>query len=134
MLVANSMGISLAHKCQEQIGQHLFWQGGVNLVEQLTPGSDLKPGVIDYFIKQNVSVNGHYETCILAAVRWFQEHPSRHSLGAPVKVWCKDLFKREGDATFIPVQRIHGKFIPAIDLINGEHVLVVYPLARKLQC
>ena len=37
MLVANSMGISLAHKCQEQIGQHLFWEGGVNLVEQLTP-------------------------------------------------------------------------------------------------
>lgn len=40
-----------------------------------TSGSDLRPGVIDYFIKQNVSVNGHYETCILAAVRWFQEHP-----------------------------------------------------------
>lgn len=104
-------------------------------MEQLTP-LDLiwGPGVIDYFIKQNVSVNGHYETCILAAVRWFQEHPSRHSLGAPVEVWCKDLFEREGDATFIPVQRIHGKFIPAIDLINGEHVLVVCPLARKLQC
>lgn len=99
-----------------------------------TSGSDLRPGVIDYFIKQNVSVNGHYETCILAAVHWFQEHPSRHSLGAPVEVWCKDLFEREGDATFIPVQRIHGKFIPAIDLINGEHVLVVCPLARKLQC
>ncbi|CAH3036887.1 unnamed protein product [Porites evermanni] len=98
-----------------------------------TSGSDLRAGVIDYFINQNVSVNGHYETCILAGVRWFQEHPSRHSLGAPVEVWCKDLFEREWDATFIPVQRIHGKFIPAIDLINGEHVLVVCPLARKLQ-
>lgn len=99
-----------------------------------TSGSDLRPGVIDYFMQQNVSVNGHYETCILAAVRWFQAHPSRYSLGAPVEVWCKDLFECEGGASFIPVQRIHGKFIPAIDIFNGEHVLVVCPLARKLQC
>ena len=99
-----------------------------------TSGSDLKPRVIDYFMQQNVSVNGHYETCILAAVRWFQAHLSRYSLGAPVEVWCKDLFECEGGASFIPVQRIHGKFIPAIDIFNGEHVLVVCPLARKLQC
>ena len=32
-----------------------------------TSGSDLRPGVINYFMKQNVSVNGHYVTCVLAA-------------------------------------------------------------------
>lgn len=99
-----------------------------------TSGSDLRPGVIDYFVKQNVSVSGHYVTCILAAVPWFQAHPSRYSFGAPVEVWCKDLFECEGGATFIPVQRIHGKFILAIDIVNGEHVLVVCPLTCKLQC
>ena len=55
-------------------------------------GGDLRPGVVDYFMKQNVKVSGQYVACILASVRWFQEHPSRHSLGAPVEVWCKDPF------------------------------------------
>ena len=32
-----------------------------------TSGSDLRPAVINYFMKQNVSVNGHYVTCVLAA-------------------------------------------------------------------
>ena len=66
-------------------------------------GGDLRPGVIDYFMKQNVKVSGQYAPCILASVRWFQAHPSRHSLGAPVEVWCKDLFELERDAKFMPV-------------------------------
>ena len=97
-------------------------------------GSDLRPGVVDFYIRQNVKVSGQYVTCILASVRWFQAHPSRHSLGAPVEVWCKDLFELEGDASFIPIQRIYGKFIPALDKVEGENVLVVCPVPRKLQC
>ena len=90
-----------------------------------TSGSDLRTGVIDYFIKQNVRVNGQYLCCNLAAVRWFQAHPSRHCLGAPVEVWCKGLIETEGEASFIPIQRIHGKFIPAIDMVQREHVHVL---------
>ena len=37
-------------------------------------GSDLRPGVIDYFMKQNIVVNGRYVQCIIAAVSWFQPH------------------------------------------------------------
>ena len=130
MLVVNSMVISLAPLNQEEIDQHLCWHGGT--ID--TSGADLRPGVIDYFMKQNVQVNGHYVTSVLASVRWFQAHPSRYSLGAPVEVWCKDLFEPEGESTFIPIQRISGKFIPAIDILQDEHVLVVCPLTRKLQC
>ena len=96
-----------------------------------TSGSDLGPGVVDYFFKQNIKVGNQYVKCILAAIQWFQSHPDRHSIGAPVEVWCKDLFKLEG--TFIPVQRIYGKFIPAVDIVRDENVLVVCPLVRKLQ-
>ena len=99
-----------------------------------TSGSDLRPGVIDYFLKQNIKLENQYVTCILAAVRWFQSHPDRHSIGAPVEVWCKNLFELEGEATFIPIQRIHAKFVPAVDIVKGENVLVVCPLVRKLQC
>lgn len=37
MLAVNSMEISLAPLNQEEIDQHLCWQGGANLVAQLTP-------------------------------------------------------------------------------------------------
>ena len=90
--------------------------------------------MIDYFLKQNIKVENQYVTCILAAVRWFQSRPDRHSIGAPVEVWCKNLFELEGEATFIPIQRIHAKFVPAVDKVKGENVLVVCPLVRKLQC
>ena len=49
-------------------------------------GSDLRPGVIDYFLKQNIVVNGRYVQCIMAAVNWCQPHPARHLLGVPVEV------------------------------------------------
>jgi hypothetical protein len=96
-------------------------------------GTDLRPGIIKYFMKQNIKVNGQYVSCVLAAVLWFQVHPERHSLGSPVEVWCKDLFEIDGPASFIPVQRIHGKFVPAFDNINNENVLIVCPLPRKIQ-
>ena len=98
-----------------------------------TSGRVLRPGVVDYFLKQNIKVGNQYVTRILAAVHWFQSHPDRHSLGAPVEVWCKDLFELEGEATFIPVRRIYGKFIPAVDVVRDKNVLVC-PLVRKLQC
>ena len=33
-----------------------------------TSGSDLRPGMIDYFVKQNIKVGNQYVTCILAAI------------------------------------------------------------------
>ena len=60
-----------------------------------TSGSDLRPGVVDYFLKQNIKVGNQYVTCILATNHWFQSHPDRHSIGAPVEVWCKNLFELE---------------------------------------
>ena len=96
-------------------------------------GSDLRPGVVDFYMKQNVKVDGGYVSCILASVHWFQAHPARNSLGAPVEVWCKDLFEPEGDASFIPVQRIYGKFIPALDIVAEENVLVVCPLPSSTE-
>ena len=75
------------------------------------------------------SVNGQSASCIFATVRWFQSHPSRNCLGAPV-----DLSELEGGATFIPVKRLHGKFITTFDNIQRDNVLVVCPLPRKLHC
>ncbi|XP_031560353.1 uncharacterized protein LOC116296474 [Actinia tenebrosa] len=99
-----------------------------------TSGTKVRPGVVTHFIRQNVEVDGCMETCILAEVRWFQVHPRRDALGAPLQVWCNNHYEIEGPADFIPLQRIHAKFVPAIQVLNNENVLVVCPLPRKLQC
>ena len=63
-------------------------------------------------------------------INWYQNHPERFYFGKPMKVCCKDLFEQLGPASFIPVQRICSKFVPAIDKIKGENV--VCPLPRKV--
>lgn len=73
-------------------------------------------------------------TCILVPAHWFQSHPTSHSMGAPVEVRCKDLFEPDSEASFIPIQRNHGKFIPAFNVVQDENVLLVCPLMCKLQC
>ena len=97
-------------------------------------GSDLRPGVIDYFIRQAIIVSDESVTCILASVRWFQKHPQRHKIGSPTEIWCKNSFEPDGPANFIPIQRIYSRFVPAFESINREEVLVVCPIPRKLQC
>ena len=52
-------------------------------------------------------------------------------IGAPHEVWCKGLFELEGSASFIPVQRIYSKFIPAYDTVDREQVLVVCQIPRS---
>lgn len=97
-------------------------------------GVNVRPGVIQQIFKQNIEVNGRHETFIIAEVRWFKEHPSRHAIGAPVEVWCKDIFEIEGPASFIPIQRIQSQFVPAFDIVKKESVLISCPLPSKMQC
>lgn len=99
-----------------------------------TSEGDLRPGVIEFFMEQIIKVNGKSVCCLLAVVRWFESHPSRRLLGAPVELWCKDLFELEGSPSFVPVKRLHGRFVPVFDVVQQEHVLVVCPLQHKLHC
>ncbi|XP_020894762.2 uncharacterized protein LOC110233779 [Exaiptasia diaphana] len=98
-----------------------------------TSGANVRPGVVQQFIRQNVMVDGHHSTYILAEVKWYQQHPKRHKLGVPIEVWCRD-FDCEGPANFIPLQRLYGKFVPAYQVIDHETVLVVCPMTKHLQC
>ena len=64
-------------------------------------------------------------------------HFGSHSfqIGISLVLLCrvKIFLKLKEKATFIPVQRIYGKFVPAVDVMRGENVLEVCPLMRKLQ-
>jgi hypothetical protein len=99
-----------------------------------TSGRDLRPGIVLYYLRQNIEIKENRATCILAAVKWFSKHPQREKLGAPAEVWCRNQFEMEGSASFIPIQRILCKFVPAYEVIDREQVLVVCPIPQKVHC
>ena len=99
-----------------------------------TSGRDLRPGIILYYVRQNIEIEGNRATCILAAVKWFSKHPQQEKLGAPAEVWCRNQFEPEGGASFIPIQRILSKFVPAYEVIDRERVLVVCTIPQKVHC
>ena len=94
--------------------------------------SCLRPACISYFIKHSVMVSGSFRAHYFAVVRWFEHHPSRNLLGDPVELWCHDLYESLGPASYLPVQRIHTKFVAAKDKFNEETLLVVMPLQQKV--
>ena len=89
------------------------YDGNINL-----NASDARPGIVLYLIKQTVTVGERVCTFCLAHVNWFQYHPRRFHCGpsgAFPEVWCANVFDSFGASSFVPVQRIWGKFLAGYD-------------------
>ena len=108
------------------------WVSTGGLVD--TSASEPRAGCVKFYLRQNVCVAGEHKPFLLAYVMWYQNHPSKDYFGQPLQVCCKDLFEQLGPATFLPVQRIQSKFVPAFQRVNGEDVLVVCPMTTKIAC
>lgn len=108
------------------------WVSTGGLVD--TSASEPRAGCVKFYLRQNVCVAGEYKPFLLAYVMWYQNHPDKDYFGQPLQVCCKDLFEQLGPATFLPVQRIQSKFVPAFQRVKGEDVLVVCPMTRKIAC
>ena len=95
--------------------------------------SDARPGTVLYFVKQKICIDGNLSTFCFARVNWFQYHPQRFHCGTPgvaPEVWCANLFDCFGASSFLPIQRIQGKFLPVYDKLEEENVLFVLPLNK----
>ena len=96
--------------------------------------TDLRPGIVLYYVKQTLTIGDRVSTFCFARVQGFQHHPDRFfcgTSGVVPELWCANLFDCFGASTFVPIQRISGKFLPAYDKVNGENVLFVLPLNKK---
>lgn len=96
--------------------------------------ADERPGVIECFIRQSISVGDKTYSFCFAYVRWFQYHPERFhcgNTGVTPEIWCSDLFEGLGSASFMPIQRISRKFIGGYDKVGSENVLFVMPLQKR---
>jgi hypothetical protein len=69
---------------------------------------------------------------VFAIVNWYKEHPNKEFFGNPVEVWKGKDFVDGGNASFMPVQRICGKFAAVSQVISGFDSLVVCPIPYKV--
>ena len=68
----------------------------------------------------------------MAHIKWLQEHNCRNSLLKPVEIWCCDLYKPVGAASFMPIERIQEVCVTCNISINDEIVTAVNPIRKKI--
>ena len=99
-----------------------------------TNSQDLCVGEVEYFFSQRIIVGTQYREVIMSKVKWFEEHSARTSIIKPVEIWCKNIFKPYGPASFMPVIRINQVCVACDITVNREPVLFINPVRRKLFC
>ena len=88
-------------------------------------------GRVEYFFSQRLLV-GEFVEVNMAQVKWFQEHAARNTFSKPIEIWCHDLFKPFGAASFLPVENIQEVCVICDILINDELVTAVNPIKKKV--
>lgn len=95
------------------------WCGNNGIVN---PGV-MRPGIIRYFIVHSVEINGQQNIHVFAVVDWLTSSEQDFGYGNPLSVWLAKDFENAGPAVFLPVQRIHSKFLSADKLYSGQNYL-----------
>ena len=94
---------------------------------------NLCAGEIVFFFSQNVMIGEQFKEILMIKVKWFQEHQCRNiDHIEPVEIWCNELYKLQGPASYIPLIRVHDVCATCVVSIDHENVLLVNPLRRKL--
>ena len=91
-----------------------YWCGKDGFIESYnTMYFFARPGRIRYFISHLLYVDGVAQEHVFAVIEWFlpMGDEKRYKYGKPVEVWSSDLFEFDGEAMFMPVQRIKSKFM-----------------------
>lgn len=100
--------------------------------ESINCKAEQRPGQIQTFFKHILLCNGKSRQHIIAEVKWYKHmrQTIKHMFGEPVEVWSSDN-EDPGPATYIPVQRLTGKFVFHEDRMVGRKVLIVCPFANN---
>lgn len=92
----------------------------------------MRPGIIRYFIVHSVEIKGQQSIHAFAVVNWLKSSEQDLGYGNPLSVWFAKDFEYAGAAVFLPVQRIHSKFLCADKLYSGQKYLVISPICRRI--
>ena len=98
-----------------------------------TNSINLCAGEIIFFFSQNILIEQQLKEVVMVKVRWFQEHQNRNVQHLEhVEIWSNDLYKSHGPASFMPLMRVYQVCATCIINVDGENVLLVNPVRRKL--
>ena len=92
----------------------------------------LRPGIIRYFIVHSLEIEGCQKSHAFAVVNWLKSSDEDFGFGNPLSVWRANDFEHSGPAVFLPVQRIHCKFLSADKVNSGQTYLIVSPIYRRI--
>lgn len=99
--------------------------------EIINPGM-MRPGIIRYFIIHSLEIKGQQNIHAFAVVDWLKSSEQDIGYGNPLSVWFAKEFENAGPAVFLPVQRIHSKFLYADRLYCGQKYIVISPICRRI--
>ena len=92
----------------------------------------MRPGIVRYFMVHSVEIKGKQSIHAFAVVNWFKSSEQDLGFGNPLSVWLPDNTELGGPAVFLPVQRIHSKFLFVDKLYSGQRYLICSPICRRI--
>ena len=81
---------------------------------------------------QTLEIDGSQKSYAFAVVSWLKSSGENFGFGNPLSVWCANDFEHAGPAVFLPVQRIHCKFLSADKVNSGQTYLIVSPIYKRI--
>ena len=96
----------------------------------VNPGM-MRPGIVRYFIVHSAEIEGKQNVHVFAVVNWLKSSEQDFGFGNPLSVWLARDFEH-GPAVFLPVQRIHSKFLSTDKLHSGQMYVIVSAMCKRL--
>ena len=97
----------------------------------INPGI-MRAGIIRYFMVHSVEIKGKQAIHTFAVVNWLKSSEQDLGFGNPLSVWLPNNIEHGGPAVFLPVQRIHSKFLFVDKLYSGQRYLICSPICRRI--
>ena len=71
-------------------------------------------------------------THVFAVVDWLKPSQRDFDYQNPLSVWYAKQYELAGPAAFLPLQRVHSRFISVEELHDDVKYLVVSPVCRRI--
>ena len=112
------------------VRMHTLLHRGVVTMEVLT--LEWRHGIIRHFIVHSVEIDGKQAIHAFVIVNWLRLSEQDFGFGSPLSVWYARNFEDSGPAVFLPLQRIHSKFLFACKLYSGQQYLICSPICMRI--
>ena len=88
------------------------------------------PGQVKYYLVHSVHLDGKPVKHCFAVVNWHRHYNQPTVYRNPLSVCHENRFVDVGPLIYLPIQRIHSRFLAAREVIGNTATIVVCPLTR----